>query len=142
MSCQWKATPDWRAVRVARPTEDRSTLRPMGLKEWAAKAPMGTFGFKDQVVLYRDRVQRGKEEFPLTGVSARVEVGSEIQQRVTATRLLAIGIFALAAKKKSGGESYLTLEGPDFFWTLEVDRKEQAKAREFAAKVNNQVRSV
>ncbi|WP_051480366.1 hypothetical protein [Cellulomonas sp. KRMCY2] len=113
----------------------------MGLKEWAAKAPMATFGFKDQIVLYRDRVQHGKDEFPLTGVSARVEAGSEIQQRVTATRLLAIGIFALAAKKKSGGESYLTVEGPDFFWTLEVDRKEQAKAREFAAKVNNQVRS-
>ena len=94
------------------------------------------------VTLYANRLTHGREIKDLEGVQARVESGSEIQSRVTATRLLAIGVFAFAAKKKSGGESYLTIEGPDFFWTIEVDRKKRSEAVAFAAKVNNQVRSL
>lgn len=109
----------------------------MGFKDLMAKAPQATFGsLTDQIVLYRDRVQRGKESHPLDGVTARVEAGSDLEQRVTATRLVALGLFALAAKKKSGGESYLTIEGPDFFWSVEVGRDDRGKAQAFMAKVN------
>lgn len=92
------------------------------------------------VTVYRDRIERGGESHPLDGVTARVETGSDLEKRVTVTRLVAIGVFALLAKKKSGGEVYLTIEGPNFFWTIEVDRKKQPDARTFAAKVNDQAR--
>mgnify|MGYP004701701063 CR=1 FL=1 len=101
---------------------------------------MATFGITDQIALYRDRVQRGKETYPLADVTARVESGTDLERRVTATRLVAIGLFAFLAKKKSGGEAYLTVEGPDFFWTVEVDRKKRSDAMAFAAKVNGQAR--
>jgi hypothetical protein len=129
-----------RALRQARGVS--SIVWRMGLREWAAKAPVATFGVRDQVALYKDSVKRGAERFPLEGVSSRVEAGSDLETRVTATRLIALGIFAFAAKKKRGGEVFLTVEGPEFFWTIEVDRKDQSKAREFAAKVTNQARSV
>lgn len=112
----------------------------MGFKEWIANAPVATFGVSDQVLLYSDRVKRGKEEFPLVGVRATVETGEALQSRVTATRLVALGIFAFAVKKKKGGESFLSLEGPEFFWTIEVKRGDQGKARAFAAKVNTAAR--
>jgi len=79
----------------------------------------------------------GNERVPLVGVSAQVESGSALEKRVTATRLVAMGgVGGLLFKKKSGGESWLTVEGPESFWTVEVPRGEEAKAREFAAKVN------
>lgn len=119
----------------------------MGFKEWAEKAaaaaPVAAF---DGFVLRRDcvvKINAGKnEEQPLAGVTARVESGSDIQSRVTATRLLAIGVFAFAAKKKKGGEAYLTIEGPDFFWTAEVDRKKRSDAVKFAGKVNDAARAL
>lgn len=115
----------------------------MGIKDWLANAPLATFGgLTDQVVLHKDRVQRGGEDHPLTGVTARVESGSDLEKRVTVTRLVALGVFSLMAKKKSGGEAYLTVEGPDFFWTVEVERKKRAQAQSFAAKVNDQARKV
>lgn len=93
--------------------------------------------------LYGDRIvniNAKKETHALDGVTARLESGSELESRVTATRLVALGVFAFAAKKKSGGESWLTIEGPDFFWTLKVDRDKRAAAQKFAAAVNQQSR--
>ena len=110
----------------------------MGLREWAAKAPLGMYG---PIRVYKDRIAKGKEEYGLEGVTARVEAGSDLQPRVTATRLVALGVFAFAAKKKSGGECYLTIEGPDFFWSEEVDRKQRAGATQFAATINQAARS-
>lgn len=115
----------------------------MGFRDWVADAPIGTF---DDVTLRKDRIQRAqgfkKEEHPLTGVAATVESGEAIQSRITATRLLAVGVFAFAIPKKSGGQSYLILDGPDFAWAIEVDRKQRSKAVEFATKVNNQAKKV
>lgn len=96
--------------------------------------PVGQFG---RVKVYRDRVERDGDAFPLADVTARVESGSDLERRVTATRLVALGAFALLAKKKSGGEAYLTIEGPGFFWTEEVDRKRRPDAQRFAGAVNN-----
>ncbi len=105
----------------------------MGLRDWAAKAPAGTYkNFR----VYRYRVVHIREEHPLGGVSASVERGEDLQKRITATRLVLTGAFALAWKKKSGGEWWLVIDGPGFSWVEEVDPKNQGKAREFAAKVN------
>lgn len=63
--------------------------------------------------------------------------GSELQSRVTATRLL-LGAFAFAFKKSKGGEKYLTVEGPDFTWMTEVGNANTRKAMDFINKVRNQ----
>ena len=63
-----------------------------------------------------------------------------MQSRVTATRVALLGAFALAAKKKSGGTKFLTVEGPEFMWGAEVDRKSIKDAQKFMVAVNNQVK--
>ena len=110
---------------------------------------MGLFGVDaafPPFVLHADGTvskQGGKDRgrHPLAGVEARVETGEELHRRVTATRVLLTGVFALALKKKAGGTSFLTIEGPGFAWVEEVDRKKKAKAVEFAAKVNAAARA-
>lgn len=80
---------------------------------------------------------KGDESHTVAGAKARVESGSDLESRVTLTRLVAVGIFAFGMKKKSGGESFLTVEGPDFFWAVEVGPKEKSDAIRFAAAVND-----
>lgn len=70
------------------------------------------------------------------GATARVESAADVRRRVTATRVLAIGVFALAAKKQAG-HLYLTVEAPGFEFVVEVPVKKEAEARGFAAKINN-----
>lgn len=119
----------------------------MGFKEFmanaAASAPLGRF---EDVTLYTDKITKGgvlsPEAHPLTGVACVIESGSQLDKRLTATRLALVGPVALLIKKSKGGESYLTIEGPEFVWLVKVDRGERAqrKAREFAAKVSAQVK--
>lgn len=80
------------------------------------------------------------ENRSLKGVSARVIDGTQRTSRVTATRIALLGIFALAFKKKKGGEKYLIIDGPDFEWTATVPYKKIDAAIKFASKVNNQSR--
>ena len=94
------------------------------------------------VTVYRDRIEKGGQSYPLDGVTARVEAGSDVQRRITATRLLAFGVFAAAIKKTTGGESYLTIEGPAFFWSERIDRKGRDEGVKFAAAVNSWARRV
>lgn len=50
---------------------------------------------------------------PLAGLTARVEDSGTLNRRITATRLVAFGVFALAApKRQDDRELYLTIEGP------------------------------
>lgn len=50
---------------------------------------------------------------PLAGLTARVEDAGTLNRRITATRLVALGVFALAAPKKQDDRVlYLTIEGP------------------------------
>ena len=56
--------------------------------------------------------------------------------RITATRVLAIGVFALAAKKQAG-HVFLTVEAPGFEFVVEVPVKKESDARAFASKINN-----
>ena len=81
-------------------------------------------------------ITQGKTKGPVKGAIARVETSGDIGSRVTATRLLAIGIFALAAKKKSG-HVYLTVEGDGFDIMVEIKAKKESDARQFATKINN-----
>lgn len=78
-----------------------------------------------------------KQRYPVAGAEARVESVGELQRRVTATRLLATGVFAFALKKKADDrELYLTVTAPDYQFVVELDPKKGADARVFAAKVN------
>ena len=66
----------------------------------------------DTELLY-DSKRRGEpiQRIPLTEVvSVEVEDGEAAQARVTATRLVALGILAFAAKKRSGGDKWLMIE--------------------------------
>lgn len=92
------------------------------------------------IKLHKQTIRNGWDSKPLDGVTARVESGSEMESRFTATRIALLGVFALAFKKKKGGEKYLTIDGPDFSWIAEVNRKHVKDAMKFAAKVNNSVR--
>lgn len=90
--------------------------------------------------LFEREIHCGREKHPIDGVTASVLDGSALESRVTLTRLLLVGVFALAFKKRKGGEKYLTIEGPDFAWMAEVDRKHVGDAMRFATKVQNQAR--
>jgi hypothetical protein len=56
------------------------------------------------------------------------------------TRLIAVGLFALAFKKRRGGEKYLTIEGPDFAWMSLIDRKHVQEGMRFMNNVNDAAR--
>ena len=79
----------------------------------------------DTELLY-DSKRRGEsiQRIPLTEVvSVEVEDGEAAQARVTATRLVALGIFAFAAKKRSGGDKWLMIETRQALLTLHFERK-------------------
>ena len=107
---------------------------------------MGLFGFlkKDNVAQPQKSPDELKEEAEyehrLDGVEAVVEEGSALQSRFTATRIFLLGVFALAFKKRKGGEKWLGIMGPDFAWVSRADRKHIGDAMKFAAKVNDQAR--
>ncbi|SFO58028.1 hypothetical protein SAMN05660359_04478 [Geodermatophilus obscurus] len=63
-------------------------------------------------------------------------VDAQVSSRITATRLVTIGVFALAAKKKTGAV-YLSIENPDVASVIECSQEDNTKAREFAVKITN-----
>ena len=74
-------------------------------------------------------------------VAVDVEDGKAVSSRVTATRVALIGVLALAAKKKTGGEKYLVVETKSDVHVLEVERKHTGDAVAFAAKARKSVAS-
>jgi hypothetical protein len=48
-------------------------------------------------------------------------------------------VFALAVKKQTGNV-FLPVEHPDYEFVVEIPVKKEAKAREFAAKINTAAR--
>lgn len=83
------------------------------------------------ISLYSSTIRKGFTTKPLTGVTCTMTDGSPQKSRVTATRLLLLGVFALAAPKRKGGEKWLSVSGPDFVWTEKVGPKEVKKAQRF-----------
>jgi hypothetical protein len=73
--------------------------------------------------------------------SISLEDGEELQSRVTATRLLLLGVFAFAAKKKTGGTKFIVVEGEDFLWALEVGRKKVNEAQRLVLKARSLMKS-
>jgi hypothetical protein len=98
------------------------------------------------VTLYKRYIDTPQGGGSLVGVHAHAEDDSSIASRVTATRLLAIGVFAFAAKKKTGGgNAYVVIEGPDISGVATIagtkDRSAGPAAFSFAAIVNNVARA-
>lgn len=71
-----------------------------------------TISFKDEDGIKRRALN--------PSISASLVDGAQAQQRVTVTRIAVMGIFAFGAPKRTQGTRFLIVEGPDFFWTLEV----------------------
>lgn len=91
------------------------------------------------VTIQGGQVRYKDQAVTLQGARAHVESAGEIERRFTATRLVAFGVLALAIKKsKDKRELYLTVEGEDGVIFVEVSPKKSAKARAFAARINDQ----
>jgi hypothetical protein len=98
------------------------------------------------VTLYERWIQTPQGSGSLIGVTAQAADESTIDRRITATRLVTLGLFALAARKKSGGGNvYVVIDGPSVSGvaTLQGDKDANngPKAYDFAAKVNNAARA-
>jgi len=76
-------------------------------------------------------------EGPVAGTNASVD--SMVSSRITATRLVAMGVFAVAKKKKTG-TVYLSIDNPAFASVVECEPGEDGAARDFAAKVTTAAR--
>lgn len=96
---------------------------------------------KDGVLVVDDEkrtVELAGQGGSLVGATAAVETAGAIQQRITATRLVLTGVFALAWKKKQDDrELYLLVDGTDFSMIAQVDPIKSAQARRFAAGMNS-----
>jgi len=75
------------------------------------------------------------------GVTAEVLTQGQITQRLTATRMLTLGVFALAVPKKSGNQTVLlSVTGDGFMFTFESGAVESMKMRllnTYAQRINN-----
>jgi hypothetical protein len=78
-----------------------------------------------------------RETYDVTGAHADVESAGQLNRRMTVSRLLLTGPFALALKKKKDDrELFLTVTGREFQFVVPVDPKRQLAARNFAAAIN------
>lgn len=86
------------------------------------------------------RTLRSKDgEHDLAGATARVETAGQIERRVTAARLVALGVFAFAAKKnRDDRDLFLTVEGPHVALVRQYAAKDvdEAALRQFAGDIN------
>jgi hypothetical protein len=75
---------------------------------------------------------------PIAGATAHVETSGDIERRITATRLLLTGPFALALRKKKDHRAlYLTIDGQGFQILVELRPKQERAARTWAVAFNN-----
>ena len=117
----------------------------MGLKSWlkdqraqALADPVITtlWGGDKAIALHQHTIRSGPTTIPLDQAEVHLETGSQIQSRVTATRLVAFGILALALKKQEGGELYLTVESPDDQLLITIPNKKVPDATKFVHQVH------
>jgi hypothetical protein len=84
-----------------------------------------------------DQVTARSGRGPLAGAHATLETTGDVHRRVTATRLLATGVFAFALKKKHDDRTlWLTIEGQGFQAVAEVEPKNERVARQWMAEFN------
>ena len=101
----------------------------------------GVIGRFSDLALTKTHLVVGSKRYPLAGVTARVEDAGQLNRRITATRIVATGVFALAWRKRQDDRSvFLTVEGAGVAIVREIKVKSTpnapANARVFAAKVN------
>lgn len=104
---------------------------------------LGGFG---GATLYQRWIDTPQGGGSIIGVKSEAADETSIQKRVTATRLVTLGIFAFAAKKKTGGGNvYVVIEGPSISGLATMagdkDSNHGPKAFAFAAQVNNAARA-
>lgn len=86
------------------------------------------------VHLYERWIETPHGNGPVAGTVASVD--AQVSSRITATRLVAVGVFALAAKKKTGA-NYLSIDGPALASVIECPPDQGTPARQFAVKITN-----
>ena len=89
------------------------------------------------VTLHDDRIESRQGGGPIAGARATVDSAGQLTSRITASRLILTGPFALAFRKKNDNrELYLLVEGQGWAITVPVNPKKGKQAREFAARIN------
>lgn len=91
------------------------------------------------VVVYERWIQTPQGGGSIIGVSAKADDSTLERQRLTATRMLAFGIFSLAAPKKiRSGHAYVSIEGPEVNGVAVFPPGKNAGpiAFDFAARIN------
>lgn len=92
------------------------------------------------IVIDRDAgtVHLGSAGGPLSGAVAAVQTAGAIRTRLSATRVVAVGVLALALRKKvDERELYLTVDAPTFQFVAKVDPRRGDDARKFAARISS-----
>ena len=107
----------------------------MGLRNWGQNTLITKSG---RSVKIRDaEIKFGKEGGSIAGARATVDTAGALDKRVTATRLMLTGPLAFGLRKtKDNRELYLLVEGDGSAFSAELDPKQGAAARKFAARVN------
>lgn len=136
----WNATTIPTAPEVAGDDAELPAAVAPAKRKWSTLPSAQFKGNDGTLQLYPDGVDHlaglKKATIPMATIqSVAIEEGADLEARITATRLVLIGVFALAFRKRKGGEKYLTIESDDAFTVVQVDRKSIAQAQKFAAAV-------
>ena len=86
------------------------------------------------VRLYERWIETPHGSGPVRDTVASVD--TQVSSRITATRLVTLGVFALAAKKKTGA-IYLSIDNPQLASVVECPKDDNTKARQFAVQITN-----
>jgi hypothetical protein len=82
-----------------------------------------------------------QDPVPVDGARITIERGEEAGKRVTATRVLLTGLFALALKKDMN-QLFITIENGDKVMICPVPARKEAQARILATMVNGEATGV
>ncbi|MCS6578272.1 hypothetical protein [Curtobacterium poinsettiae] len=128
---EWLAGADERAAKASARLDEINRRQRESGKFAGVYLGDGMIGWTDQ--------GRARRE-PVTGARAEVAVGADAQRRITATRIVLIGVFALAFRKQKG-TGFLTIESDTYYLGVPFPIKDERDARAFAAKVNAAARN-
>lgn len=101
---------------------------------------------KGGVTVYQRFIVSPQGSGSLIGVHAKSEDNTSIRQRLTATRMVALGVFSLAAPQRRGeGTAYVVFEGPEISGVATFVENNNMNAgptaANFAALINNTARA-
>jgi hypothetical protein len=85
-----------------------------------------------------DQISHKSGQGPIAGAHARIETAGDVNSRITATRLVAVGVFALLLRKKEDHRTlWLTIQGQGYEIAVEVNRKYDLSTRRWVAEFNS-----